>query len=276
MRALTWVSSYPRSGCDWTRVLVASYLLDVPAPDLDTDEADRVAPDLMDLFNHGRMVPRGDDRPYLVKTQFHPGVEALRPYREATGKVVCLVRDPRGVISSHVRAQRLAGEERRWLALWMVEQLAPVGRPSQDAGISGASGTWLQHVRDWTSAERVRRHFPHVEDVCVVRFEDLRRDPAAALRVVLEFLDVAGGVDADRVRRTVERSALRDILAAARRAPARGLAAFQDNPPPVVEVDDAELSLMDIGEDVEAAYRKRLAEERELAALVRQFGYEAG
>jgi hypothetical protein len=275
MGGLTWLSSYPRSGCEWVRVLVTSYLLDVPAPGIDPDAAVRVAPDLVDLFNHGRMVPLGDDRPYLAKTHFHPGVEALRPYRQATGRVVHLVRDPRGVISSHVRQrladdERLGDEERRWLAMELIRQLAPAGRPAS------GSGPWSHHVLDWASPERIRRYFPNVDDICVVRFEDLRSDPAAALHTVVKFLAVGGEVDPDRVRRTVDGSTLRDILEAGLNAPPDDLVAFQDNPPPPpVVTAGADLSLMDIGEEVEAAYQHRLAEDQELAGLVRRFGYES-
>jgi hypothetical protein len=243
MDGLTWLSSFPRSGCEWVRVLVASYLLDVPAGRIEPDAADRVAPDLADRFNRGRMVSLGDDRPSLVKTHFHPGVEALRPYREAAVRAVHVVRDPRDVISSHVRLQPLGDDERRWLAMEMIQHLAPAGRPLP------GSGTRARHVLGWSSRERLRRDFPHVDDVCVVRFEDLRGDTAATLRTVLEYLGVGDDVDAGRLRRAVEGAALPDTGAAG-------------------------LSLADIGEEVEAAYRRRLADDQELADCVRKFGYE--
>jgi hypothetical protein len=265
---LTWLSSYPRSGSAWVRVLVTSYLLDVPAPGIGHAAANRVVADLAELFDIGRMVPLGADRPHLVKTHFHPGMEVLQPYRDEITKAVYVVRDPRGVISSHVRLQRLDLAERHWLATEMIRQLAPVGQPQP-----GAS-PWSQHVLDWTTPERVRRYFPRVQDVCVVRFEDLRADPGAVLHTVVKFLAIADEVDAGRVRRTVEASSLRDILEARRNAAPDDLAQFLDDPPPPpAEVDDADLSLSDLGVDVEAAYRRRLAEDEELAGLVRRFGY---
>lgn len=104
MHQLAWITSYPQSGCNLAWSLVTGYLVDTPPTEVTSDALLDVAPDLVTLLSAGRTVPLGDTRPYVVKTQLLPGVDIVRHCQEATGKIVYVVRDPRTLIATSVRA----------------------------------------------------------------------------------------------------------------------------------------------------------------------------
>lgn len=133
---------------------------------------------------------------------------------------------------------------------------------------------WHAHVRDWTAADRVRARFLGLEDIRVVRFEDLRSDPAAVLRQILEFLGLPERVDDARIQRAVRDWAPEKVQGSALPEMPPGVSAFRE-PPPRAALPDRLPSLEDIGAEVEAAYQRRLRENEEFAALVRRFGYES-
>ncbi|GLZ14908.1 hypothetical protein Acsp04_51430 [Actinomadura sp. NBRC 104425] len=268
MHGLTWLAAGRQSGGNSAHYLITGYLLDAPPAEVSLEEAFEVAPNLVRLFSWGRMVPLDENRPYVVKADGMPGEEILDPYREATEKVVYLVRDPRTVIGSIVRNSRPEPGERQERAKRLIARLGAVSRSPDERG------TWEQHVREWTSPRRARAHFPNLKDVCVLRYEDLLADPAGALRRFVEFLGVLGPVDEDRVRRTVAAWTPESVRDAPISERLPGMAAFEEPRRRRPSAPEPVPSLAEIGTDVEAAYQRRLREDEEFAALVRRFGYE--
>lgn len=242
MRPLTWIASRPQSGSTPVLGLVAGYLLDAPPAEVSPEDLLAAAPDLVTLFSWGRTVPLDEARPSVVKTTFPPAAEVLDPYREATGRIVYVVRDPRDLI-------------------------ARLGARS-----GSASETWTSHVREWTVPERVARHFPNVDAVRAVRFEDANRDPVATLSEIVRFLGVADEVDGDRVRRAVEnwtRETLRPtVLGEAPALP--GIWAFRDLAPPRPAAPKGDPPSR---RDVEAEYQRCVRDDEEFGTLARRFGY---
>ena len=263
MHQLAWITSYPQSGCNLAWSLVTGYLVDAPPTEVTSDALLDVAPDLVTLLCAGRTVPLGDTRPYVVKTQLLPGADIMRHCQEATGKVVYVVRDPRTLISTNVGAAPPRKDPAQ-IAHTVAARLAGTDRPA------AGHGSWPQHVREWTSPERIRQYFPNVDGVHVVRFEDLDSDPTAGLHQLIDFLDIPGGTDPDRVRRAVQTWTADTIRDAVLEEGLPGVTAFRADR---VRRPALPRSTADIGEAVEAAYRQLLSGDAELAGLVERFGY---
>jgi hypothetical protein len=153
------------------------------------------------------------------------------------------------------------------MALKLIADLNAPHRPGK------GHGTWPQHVREWTNPERNRVHFPNLEDVCVVRFEELKSDPASTLHKIIDFLAVPGGVDEARVQRAVRDWTPENVQNSSIAEEPPGIMAFREPVRPPGDANAVEPSLAELGEAVEAAYVQRLEGDPELAALITQFGY---
>jgi hypothetical protein len=244
---LAWITACPRSGSNSLRILIASYLLDAGAAETSADALLEVAPDFATLFSRGRTVTPDGSRPRAVKTDFLPSAEVLAPYREQTGRVIHLVRDPRALIATSMRRGPMDRERLR-----------------------AAAAEWVTYLREWTSPERVRAFFPHVDGIHVLRFEDLREDQAAALHAIVGFL-FGGEVDEGRVARAAAAAtpeALRELLLS---EAFPGLRPFRDLP----SLPAAETRPRPPDPGVEDACRGLLSEHEEFAELVRRFGYDS-
>jgi hypothetical protein len=269
MPSLAWITSCRQSGCGLARALVAGYLLDAPPGDTSPEALHDVAPELTTLFNWGRVVPLEEPRPYLVRTYLLPGTEVIQHYRAVTGKVVYLARDPRGIMAELIRGSRSTPEVVHQRARQLIGSPDEAVQQSDEANLN-----WHLHAREWTVPERVRAHFPHLDEVCVIRHEDMVSDPAAALGQILGFLEVPGGVDDDRVRRTVEHWTLANIRATDLFDLPPGMRAYRPLPPPLRDEARPEPTAAgEIEPALEAAYQERIHGDAEFAALVKQFGY---
>jgi Sulfotransferase domain len=258
---LTLLTSYPRSGNTWARIMLASYAMNAPVTSREMLED--TIPDLRLMLESGRvMPPRDGSRPQIVKTHFLPDAEVMQLYRTSARKVLYLVRNPRDVIISALRFLRVPDMQKAGFAKeFIANRGVPLFRDR-------TWGTWPEHVFDWTSPERVRRHFPDA-DVIVVRYEDMRDDPAGKLREILEFLDPHAPIEPARVQRATENSSLEKVLAAqtAEGKGTRGLGAFH------IGQGLQNQSLAVLGEDVEAAYQQLLLDDEEFFLCAKQFGY---
>lgn len=243
MPPIAWIASYPRSGSTWLRLLLANSFAGAP-DELHLEALERV-PDVITVLNSGRIFPAADRaRPAVLRTPFPPQSDVMQLYRAATRKVVYLVRDPRDVLLSSVPHLGIAPPHAADFAKRFISNR---GAPQWTAGW----GTWLSSVMDWTEDGSPGRHFPGAE-LLVVRYETLRADPAATLTRVLEFLD-AGPVTADHVRRAVD------------------FAALEHGP---AGRDGQHQSLAALGEDVEAAYLRAVAQDAQFADRLHRHGYE--
>jgi hypothetical protein len=262
--SLAWISSYPKSGNTWVRILLASYRQDRKvrlrwAGDgfKNMDDTD---PDLYDLFAEGRMLPLDDARVLTVKTHLLASAEILRPYRDATHRVLYLIRNPRDIIPSAERFLQISAERRAAFAEHFV-----VHRGWQGWRKVGF-GTWPQHVLEWTSRDELRKYFPRAE-LCVLRYEDIKRDPVTSLYTMVEFLRLDTVPDLGRVRRAVEHSALDRLRVAERPNPHK---------PKFFGQGLSGQSLTAYGAEVEDAYRRLLRDDPQFAACAERFGYAEG
>ncbi|GLZ14907.1 sulfotransferase [Actinomadura sp. NBRC 104425] len=260
---IAWVASYPKSGNTWARILLASYLRDdeVRIRVNEMGILDEAVTDLVDMFQQGRLLPLDHPRTLAVKTHFLPGAEVQRRYRSATGKVLYIIRNPRDVIYSNERFLHVGEKHRTAFARHFIEHRGV------DAWRRVGFGTWPQNVLEWTSPQRLHRHFPDA-DVCVIRYEDMKHDTAASLHKMIDFLGFDNHIDPDRVQRAVRNSTL-DRL----REQERGDRSRRPGRNPFFGQGLSGQSLSGYGEDVEEAYLRLLREDEEFAGLAERYGY---
>lgn len=260
---LAWVASYPRSGNTWTRIMLSSYLQDeqIQFRVAEMGFLDDAVTDLIDVFDHGRMLPRDLPHTLAVKTHFLPGADVHLPYRSATGKVLYLIRDPRDVLHSAERFLHVSPTHRAAFAKHFV------AHRGAEAWEKTGYGSWPQNVLEWTSPERLHRHFPDAE-ICVVRYEDLKRDPAGLLYKMIDFLGLDTDIDVDRVQRAVRNSSLDVLRGVEQLDTSRGVTSE-----PFFGRGLTGQSLSDYGEDVEEAYLRLLQENEEFAQVAIRYGY---
>lgn len=155
------LASYPRSGSTWLRFMLFESLTGRSA---DFDVVNKAIP-------------------YVGR---HRGAEALLPgsgrliqthelFRAGRQRIVYLVRDSRAVLLSMYRQQVRTGYPNDFEAF--VEEFV--------GGNVEPFGSWADHVSFWLGPERSTR-----DDLLLVRFEDLKAEPAAILRQILSFVEI--------------------------------------------------------------------------------------
>jgi sulfotransferase family protein len=149
-----FVASYPRSGNTLVRFLLA-HLATGEAPDFES--VDRLIPNVGDHAGAPGLAAGGR----LVKTH--------EPYRREYRRAVYLVRDVRDVLVSWYRVLRQDPDDTAdldgFVRVFMTDRASPYGR-------------WTDHVRSWHDARG------RGAAILIRRFEDVRADPAAALREI--------------------------------------------------------------------------------------------
>ncbi|XVV09955.1 hypothetical protein ACQP2X_34620 [Actinoplanes sp. CA-131856] len=258
------MASYVQPDYEVVGGFVAGYLLDVPPGEARFESVLDVAPDLAALFRFGRMLPLDERMPHAVLTSHPPDAGILGPYAAATGKVLYLTHDPRSLLSEVLLISGKEGDERTRLARKLISLIGRPGERGKD---------WPAHVREWTTPDRVRARFPGLGDIRVVRIEDLHADPAGVLRQILEFLDLPEPLDEARIERAARDWAPAKVDASKLLKLPPGISEFRDEPErdPIPEVLP---SLLEIGEEIEAAYQEQLRDNPEFAEFLRRFGYE--
>lgn len=193
-----WLASYPRSGNTWVRTLLHGYWHGQP----DTSaQIARTVPDLhAHSFGTAGLELAATDR-IVIKT--HLTWSDKHPAKASTAGAIYLIRNPRDVLLSCLNFHRVMGSKmgfgegtkpqdfaklepaycRTWIRLG--------GDPTwQQAGF----GTWEENYRTW------KESCP--EPVAVVRYDELRKDPGAQLRRIIEA--VGETPDEDRVARALK------------------------------------------------------------------------
>jgi sulfotransferase family protein len=261
--SLAWVASYPKSGNTWVRIMLSSYLQDarVQFHIAEMGILHDAVTDLIDMFDQGRMLPVNRPGTLAVKTHFLPGAQVHRPYRSDTRKVLYLVRNPRDVIHSAERFLDVSPKHRTAFAEHFLDHRGVA------AWRQVGYGSWPEHVQEWTSPARLRRHFPDA-DVRVVRYEDLKHDTAGALHEMIDFLGFDTRIDPDRVRRAVANSSLATLRDTERRDEFR-----KPELKPFFGKGLSDQSLADYGARIEESYRRLLREDAAFAELTERFGY---
>jgi len=269
MTDTAWIASYPRSGADRLRFLLAAYLLMDRTSTPDLNALREVVPDFVRLFSRGRELPMDGSGPVAAKTLFKADAEVLRQYRPTEQKVVYLVRDPRDMILSTLRFLGIPEAERATFAKNCIAQRGVVPQ-WRNLG----RGDWVEHVRAWTGIGTGTDAATVRGPVKVVRYEELHRDPAATLSSVVDFLGIGDGADRDRAARAAAYATPETAFEALRAEIASGVKALRRNAVPSFRPMPPDSgTLADFGDDVEAEYRRLLAEDEEFAECVSRYGY---
>jgi hypothetical protein len=155
-----FIASYPRSGNTWLRFLLCEVLAGRPPS---FEEADKMIPYIGGHIWAPALLRSGGR---LIKTheRYHP------VYRKA----IYLVRDPRDVLSSDYRNAQMRGFFASDLDSFIDRFVA---------GHVHGFGSWPDHVTSWLDGE-----LAGTGNLMVVRYEDLRSDPAGILGKALDFL----------------------------------------------------------------------------------------
>lgn len=167
---IVWLASYPKSGNTWVRFLLYSAIFGPPKNSLD------IASKIPDIH---RPIPfeHSTDTHQLCKTHF--AYSPKHPMAAQTAKAVLIIRDPRDVFFSSLNYRRLSGltEEQMSDETYAKRFIATMGDPDFK---SLGFGTWASHIESWKD----NNAFP----VRVIKYEDLKADPANTLKQIAEFI----------------------------------------------------------------------------------------
>jgi hypothetical protein len=289
MNGIGWIASFPKSGNTWLRCMLATYIAGEPVETW--KEIQDWVPDLDTLLRNGDLPSTAAERPVLVKTHFMADVPVLGVFREETIKALHLVRNPRDILLSLIRAMGISREDvescRKVAESFIANEGAPGWR-------NHALGTWPAFTRTWT--ESVKECFPHA-DVLTVRYEDLRADTVEVFREIVEFLGIGRPVLLDEIRNAVESCTLDRMREMEERSKAQGSPAVKVMGPrgaggvriggggiggagiggggsaPFVGEGKHAQSLSFMGDDIETAYLELVTGDSQFAHYAKQFGY---
>ena len=155
-----FVISYPRSGATWTLFMLRHALTGTGAT---FDNLNDVIPYVGAHAGTPEILAGGGR---LIRSHELADVGSRR--------VVYLVRDPRSIVLSEYRWQLMSGYFRGGLEAFVDDYVSGAANPW---------GAWDRHVLHWL-AHPAKTAGP----LLVVRYEDLRREPAAHLAGILDFL----------------------------------------------------------------------------------------
>jgi hypothetical protein len=135
----------------------------------------------------------GEASPYYL---FHPSVPERLARLLPKAKLIAMVRNPADRAISHYHRERAKGRE----SLPLIEAIeaeehrlaADVAACAADPLFRGSAHhrhSYLARGRYAEQLDRWLRHFP-LEQICVVRAEDLFHDPGRTYRAILAFLDL--------------------------------------------------------------------------------------
>lgn len=207
-----WVASYPKSGNTWVRFLLRSYyggklseysdsallafqtVSSIPAKALTIWQEMMLRPAALFYLSCS-----ANNEQTLVKTHHTFGKFGVSN-DDQTGlplfsqmwvrKAIYVMRDPRDVACSLKNHMGTTYEE-------AVNFIANKGTLTDDYQMTHILTGWSEHVHTWTTQDAI--------PTCIVKYEDLREDPARELRDMVEFLEW-GELDEDRIRQAVEQN----------------------------------------------------------------------
>lgn len=219
-----WLASYPKSGNTWMRILLTNYLRDAQEPadinaldggpiasaraafddhvgieasDLTQDEIERYRPFVYEQMS------RQAKEPLFLKVH---DAFTYTPFgyplisKAATAGVIYLLRNPMDVAVSF--AHHSAASLERMVRKMGEADYAFVDSPhSLYNQLRQKLLTWSGHVTSWVDEPDLR--------VLVVRYEDLKADPIAGFRAVIQFCGLAD--DARRIEKAVRFSQFEQV-----------------------------------------------------------------
>ena len=176
MKDIVWIASYPKSGNTWVRFFLYNYLV---GPVGSTRDIGRRLPDFHNEGEVARALPI-DGRLFV---KIHLAWPPPEPLAGRTAGAIYVLRHPKDTMLSNLHYCRLTAESASRLE--MVDNRAYtdayIGAGGDPHWRRAGFGTWAEHARSWTEAPVPR---------IVVRYEELRSDPAANFAKILGFLGI--------------------------------------------------------------------------------------
>lgn len=231
MKHITWLASYPKSGNTWVRLLLTNLRGDGDDPAainaLDTDgiasarhpfhaisgiqssllheaEIDRLRPEVY------RRMAQNTGRRLFIKVhdayRVLPSGRALFP-ADASAGAVYIVRHPFDVVVSSAHFFDKSIEEAVAMLLDPDHVLCP-SRSGLAMQFPQELSSWAGHVKSWLDQSEI--------DVCLLRYEDLKKDALATVTRLAAFCGLPA--DEDRVRRAIAHSSFESAAAQERDA----------------------------------------------------------
>jgi glycosyltransferase involved in cell wall biosynthesis len=178
------LASYPKSGNNWARFLIASVVF--PDKEVGWDNIEKL------IFDPSVTVQRDfvrARRPRVIRTHF--------PFDPRFRKVICIVRDPRDIVLSQYHY---------WRKVRRIEDDYPIER-FVDMFLAGdltrKTGSWGENVGSWLATRYRDPGF------LLLRYEDLLADTARELTRVAKFAGFSS--DPELIARAVEHSSARKM-----------------------------------------------------------------
>lgn len=220
MPGIIWLASYPKSGNTWVRAFLANYLVGGPRPvtindlpsfmlgdnflihyeklsgkaadSLSPEELHALRPKVHEWFAHSR--------PDNVFVKTHSallraaGQPLITP--SATAGAVYVARNPLDVAVSFAHHYQTSYER-------AVEALCDelYILPAANGLLEQALSSWSRHVRSWTRAPGL--------PLCLLRYEDMHRQPQEAFAPLRSFLKLPE--EPDRLKRAIRFSSFREL-----------------------------------------------------------------
>jgi estrone sulfotransferase len=177
--------SYPRSGNTWTRFLISNLVF----PD-DPTTFSSVESRIPEIYFNPDHVMRRLPRPRILKSH-----ECFQPHYR---RIIYIARDPRDVAISfyhhNVKWRNIPDD-------YPMEEFVP---RFMAAEFDTRWGSWSDHILSWLSMRQGRKEF------LFLRYEDMKKDPIAALESIGQFLKACSFPNIDlsqnRLARAVELS----------------------------------------------------------------------
>lgn len=221
-RPLVWLTSYPKSGNTWTRILIGNFLREqkwdedgadrpdsirttgtissnranfdeaagLPSSDLTPGEIDLLRPQA-----YRQMAREAEQSSVFVKTHdaYHINSDGLAIFpADCSRGAVLIVRHPMDVALSYAHHMGHQDSERAVASLGDARHtMAGEGKRQFQQLTMG----WSGHYLSWTRQDAI--------PVCVVRYEDLLADTARQFSRMLRFLGIPGADDEERVAHAV-------------------------------------------------------------------------
>jgi len=155
--------SYPRSGNTWARFLISNLVF----PD-DPTTFTNVEARIPEIYFNPDHVMRRLPRPRILKSH-----ECFQPHYP---RIIYIVRDPRDVAISfyhhNVKWRNIPDD-------YPMEEFVP---RFMAAEFDTRWGSWSDHIMSWLSMRQGRKEF------LFLRYEDMKKDPSAALTRIAVFL----------------------------------------------------------------------------------------
>lgn len=218
---LVWLTSFPKSGNTWTRILVGNFVRE-PDEDDEDDRPERIipagtissnrpvfddasglsssdlTPDEIDLLRpaaYRHMAQRAEQTTVFIKSHDayqinRAGIPVFPP--DSTRGAIVIVRHPMDVALSYAHHMGHSGSERSVRALSDPRHtMAGEGKRQ----IHQLTMGWSGHYLSWTRQDQI--------PVFIVRYEDLLADTATWFGKMLHFLGIEGADDTARIENAV-------------------------------------------------------------------------